>query len=156
MKKLLAALIASALLTSAAQADYTMTAQLTNSVGTSVSRASTPTPTCSPTGSSCTTPSSISNGTTANIVHQFTSSQTVGPLTIVRYRYTSGTTTKSCQLQMSVDRSASNPSQCALNTFSATFTRTDGTGSSPVCTRGAIVTANYATCTFVVNVSMAN
>ena len=152
---ILAALLASFAFASAVQAADTITFNLTNSTGSTVSRNSTFT-TCSPSGSTCTVPSSISNGATGAIVHQAVNGATVGPLLIARYAYTNSGITKSCQMQVRVTKSSTNPVQCQLNSLTATFIRTDGTGSSPNCGAVTTVAANYMTCTFTLSATMAN
>lgn len=139
----------------AAQAADTITFNLTNSTGSTVSRNSTFT-TCSPSGSTCTVPSSISNGSTGAIVHQAVNGATVGPLLIARYAYTNGGTTKSCQLTVRVKKSSTNPTQCQSGSLTYSFLKTDGTASSPNCGAVTVSTASYPTCTFVLSATMTN
>ena len=158
MKKsgfIVAAFLAALGLATTAQAADTITFNLTNSTGSTVSRNSTFTA-CSPSGSTCTVPASISNGATGAIVHQAVNGATVGPLLIARYAYTSGGTTKSCQLQVRVTKSSTNPAQCQLNSMTRSFLKTDGTASSPNCGSVSVSTANYTTCTFVLSATMTN
>ena len=159
MKKtglLVAMLLAALGLATTAQAQDKITFNLTNSTGSTVSRNSTFT-TCSPSGSTCTVPSSISNGSTGAIVHQAVNGATVGPLLIARYQYTNAGITKSCQLQVRVMKSSTNPTQCQAGSLTYSFLRTDGTGSSPNCGSVSLpVTPNYTTCTFVLAATMTN
>lgn len=156
MKKtglLVAMLLAALGLATTAQAQDKITFNLTNSTGSTVNRNSTFT-TCSPSGSTCTVPSSISNGSTGAIVHQAVNGATVGPLLIARYAYINGGITKSCQLQVRVTKSTTNPTQCTA--MVPTFIRTDGTGSSPQCPNPSISSISLVTCTITVAATMTN
>lgn len=151
---IVAAILAALGFATAVQAQDKITFNLTNSTGSTVSRNSTFT-TCSPSGSSCTVPSSISNGTTGAIVHQAVNGATVGPLLIARYQYTNGGITKSCQLTVQVNKVSGNPTQCVPNSLSVNFLRTDGTGTSPRCNH-TVTAQNYTNCTFTISGTMQN
>lgn len=132
MKSLIVAAVLAALgFAKEGQAQDKITFNLTNSTGRTISPNATFT-TCSPSGSSCTVPSSIPNGSTGTIVHQAVNGATVGPLLIARYQYSSGGTSFSCQLTVRVTKSNSNPAVCTGST--ASFLKTGGTASAPTCT----------------------
>ncbi|MFA5538412.1 MAG: hypothetical protein WDA23_04330 [Gemmobacter sp.] len=144
------------ILATTGQAADTITFNLTNATGSSVTRNSTFT-TCSPPGSSCTVPVSISNGTTGVIAHQAVNGATVAPLLIARYYYLSSGITKSCQLTVRVNKVSGNPTQCQPGSLSYSFLPTDGTGSSPVCGGVTLpVAPDYPDCTFVLAATMTN
>jgi hypothetical protein len=140
----------------AAQAADTITFNLQNSTGRTIYKNSTFT-TCSPSGSSCTVSSSISNGSTGAVILQAVHGATVGPLLIARYYYTSSGVTKSCQLQARVDKDSLDPTKCATESLTYSFMRTDGTESSPNCgTVSLTATPNYTACIFGLSATMTN
>lgn len=149
------ALVAAIGVAAAAQADDTITFNLTNTTGSRVSVNSAFT-TCSPSGSNCTVPSSIANSTTEAIIHNAVNGATVGPLLIARYAYTSGGITRSCQLTVRVSKDSGDPTRCVANSLNFDFAKTDGTATSPVCGAVAVSTENYTTCTFVLSATMSN
>lgn len=132
-------------------ADDTITVNWTNSTGSSISLTSS---SCQPSGA-CTFPS-IPNGTTRQVVNSTTNTTFLRSM-IARYRYYNAGTWKSCQVSVS----ARGPSStwagpgCEPGSFSYSFIKGDGTGTSPKCNAGS-VTVDYPTCTFTFNVSMSN
>ncbi len=154
MKKtgfIVAALFAAVGFATAAQAADTITFNLTNSTGRTISKLSS---SCLPSGSTCSIPSSISNGTTGAIKITSVGGAGVGPQMIARYGYSSGGTTYSCQLTVSATKSNVNPNVCTGS--SASFLKTDGTASAPTCSSNppTLVSANNSTCTYVYSATM--
>lgn len=154
MKKtglLVATLLAALGFATAVAAQDKITFNLTNSTGRTISKLSS---SCSPSGSTCSIPTSISNGTTGVITITSVLGAGVGPLMIARYGYTSGGTTYSCQLTVRATKSNSNPNVCTGS--SASFLKTDGTASAPTCGPNppTLTSANNSTCTYVYSATM--
>ena len=145
------ALLAAIALATAAQAADTITFKLTNSTGRVINKLSS---SCTPAGSTCSIPTSISNGTTGTITITSVHGAGVGPLMIARYGYTSSGTTYSCQLQVSATKSNTDPNVCTGS--SASFLKTDGTASAPTCSPNppTLTSANNNTCTYVYSATM--
>ncbi len=139
-------------------ADDTITVNWTNSTGRSIALTSY---SCTP--SSACTLASIGIGETKALTN--TATPTTGTRSITaKYRYWDATggpggvgTWKSCQVQASAEGPSTTwPGPgCQPGSFSYSFTRTDGSATSPKCTGGA-VTVDYPTCTFTYNVNMAH
>ena len=154
MKKtgfIVAALLAAIGLATAAQAADTITFNFTNSTGRTISKLSS---SCLPSGSTCSIPSSISNGTAGAITITSVHGAGVGPQMIARYGYSSGGTTYSCQLTVSATKSNVDPNVCTGS--SASFLKTGGTASAPTCSPNppTLTSANNNTCTYVYSATM--
>lgn len=154
MKKtnfVVAALLVTLGLATVAQAADTITFNLTNSTGRVINKLSS---SCLPAGSTCSIPSSISNGTTGTIKITSVHGAGVGPQMIVRYGYSSGGTTYSCQLTVSATKSNSDPNVCTGS--SASFLKTGGTVSAPTCSPNppTKTTNDLTNCIFVYSATM--
>lgn len=154
MKKtnfVVAALLITLGLATGAQAADTITFNLTNSTGRVINKLSS---SCLPAGSTCSIPSSISNGTTGTIKITAVHGAGVGPQMIVRYGYSSGGTTYSCQLTVSATKSNVNPNVCTGS--SASFLKTGGTASAPTCSPNppTLTSFNHNMCIYVYAATM--
>jgi hypothetical protein len=138
-------------LATAAQAADTITFNLTNSTGRVINKLSS---SCLPAGSTCSIPSSISNGTTGTVKITSVHGAGVGPQMIARYGYSSGGTTYSCQLTVSATKSNVNSNVCTGS--SASFLKTGGTASAPTCSPNppTLISADNNTCTYVYSATM--
>lgn len=145
-----AALLATLGLTTVAQAADTFTFNLTNSTGRTISKLSS---SCTPAGSTCSIPTSISNGVTGTVKITSVHGAGVGPLMIARYGYSSGGTTYSCQLQVSATKSNSNPNIC-VDPLGKSFLKTDGTASAPSCGAITVNTDDPTNCIYVFSAQM--
>lgn len=135
--------------TTSASANDTITVKWTNNTGKTINTANTY---CAPSGT-CTYPTSISNGSTGTIKQTASSSTYMRSITY-RYRYYdfNDYTYKSCQIMAWVTKESGG---CGNIDSTLSFQRTDGTGSSPTCTKGTVV-QNPTTCDYTINVSMSN
>lgn len=145
-----AVLLAAVGLASAAQAADTITFKLTNSTGRVINKLSS---SCSPAGSTCSIPTSISNGATGTITITSVHGAGVGPLMIAKFGYSSGGTTYACQLQVSATKSNSNPNIC-VDPPGKSFLKTDGTASAPSCGAVTVNTDDPTNCIYVFSAQM--
>lgn len=145
---LILAALSTSLLGTAAQADDKITVEWKNHTGTSIT-VSNP-PTCTPSGS-CTYPTSISSGTTGQIVQQASSTAFIRQI-IFRYRYydSGAHTDKECQVSVWTTKSGG-----SCDYISPNFDQTDGTAYSPACDIED-VQQSVGTCDFLIKVKMSN
>lgn len=154
LRSILPALVAVAAFATTAHANDTITVNWKNNTGFGMGRDFTAAyNACN--GGTCTIPHDINSGTTGVLTHTAASTQYIRTMS-TRFYYMDGLTRKSCQLVVSAyGPNSTFPGPGCEGDPTVSFSKGNGTGSSPVCGIVSVLKDN-STCTYTINVTTSN